>query len=120
MSMKVASVAVVLLLAITLVAGCGSGVKTSGEKSIYAAAASGDTATVREGLNNGFKVNTPDKDGMTLLHHAAQGNQADLVELLRERYAARVDAKDSKGRTPLDVAQEAGANEAAQRLAQGE
>lgn len=114
-----ATVFLVLAVVVSLF-GCGSGVKTSGEQSIYTAAEKGDLGAVRAAIRDGFKVNTKDSNGMTLLHHAAAGNQKDVAELLRERYAANIGIKDAKGRTPLDVAKESGSDDVAAMLAQAE
>lgn len=98
--------------------GCGSGVETEGENSIYAAAELGDVGGIRDALQYGFDVNEPDANGMTLLHHAAAANQAEVVEMLTNDFAASVTAMDSQGRTPLAVAQAAGSQEAMSILSQ--
>jgi len=59
-------------------------------------------------MQKGFKANTPDENGMTMLHHAAQAGQADVIELLTADYGANVLAQDKEGRTPLDLAQQNG------------
>ena len=104
-----------LVLAAIGAAGCG-GVPTSGEKSIYAAAEAGDMGALREMLREGFDVNTPDESGMTLLHHAAAGNQPDIIEMLVNEYPAKAGATDKEGRTALDVAVSMGNEDAAAAL----
>lgn len=91
--------------------GCG-GVETEGENSVYAAAQVGDVGAIREALDYDFEVNTPDADGMTLLHHAAVANQVDVVEMLINEFGASITAKDNQGRTPLDVARDRGSQDA--------
>lgn len=93
-------------------------VSTTGAGSIYASAEQGDVEALRGALRQGYQVNTPDEDGMTLLHHAAAGNQPDVVEMLLNDYAANVNAQDSQGRTPLDVARENGSQEVVRILEQ--
>ncbi|MCC6487948.1 MAG: ankyrin repeat domain-containing protein [Candidatus Hydrogenedentes bacterium] len=83
--------------------GCGR-VPTTGSGSIYQAAETGDVGALREMLRKGFDVNAPDDAGMTLLHHAAAGNQAEVVEMLINEYPAKSNVTDNEGRTPLDVA----------------
>jgi len=80
------------------------------------AAESGDVGALREMLRKGFDVNTPDESGMTLLHHAAAGNQPDVIEMLVNDYPAKADATDKEGRTPLDVAVSMGNEDAAVAL----
>ena len=48
-------------------------------------------------------MNATDEDGLTALHHAVPRG-AGVVQLLVD-HGASVDAKDKRGRTPLDVAQ---------------
>ncbi len=98
--------------------GCGSGVATEGENSIYAAAELGDAAGIRDALQYGFDVNQPDVNGMTLLHHAAAANQAEIVEMLTNDFAASVTVTDKQGRTPLAVAQASGSQDAMSILSQ--
>lgn len=95
--------------------GCG-GVPTSGGASIYAAAEAGDVGALREMLRKGFDVNIPDELGMTLLHHAAAGNQPDVIEMLLNDYPAKADVVDKEGRTALDVAVSMGNEDAAVAL----
>ncbi|MCC6696528.1 MAG: ankyrin repeat domain-containing protein [Candidatus Hydrogenedentes bacterium] len=104
-----------LLFAVIGAVGCG-GVPTSGGASIYSAAESGDMGALREMLRKGFDVNTPDDSGMTLLHHAAAGNQPDVIEMLMNDYPAKADVVDKEGRTALDVAVSMGNEDAAVAL----
>jgi ankyrin repeat protein len=105
---------VFVLLIVTGLAtfGCGN-VPTSGADSIYVSAETGDVAALRDALGRGFDVNKPDDEGMTLLHHAAIGNQVEVVEMLINDYSARPGLSDSQGRTPLDVADEMGNDDVA-------
>ena len=54
-------------------------------------------------LERGADVHATDEDGLTALHHAVPRG-AGVVQLLVDHGAA-VDAKDKRGRAPLDVAQ---------------
>lgn len=54
-------------------------------------------------LQLGADVNAVDKDGLTALHGAAARGADQIVQFLVEK-GARMDVKDKKGRTPLDVA----------------
>lgn len=85
-------------------AGCGSGVETEGQGSIYSLAAQGDIGKVRQGIESGFDVNTPDAQGKTLFHHAVEGNQHALVEVLIVNYRADGFIPDKQGVTAVDAA----------------
>lgn len=91
--------------------GCGSSgtVATTGGDSIFSAAEKGDIEAVSKAIRGGggFKVDTPDGSGKTVLHYAVIGNQQSLVEVLLD-YDANVAVKDAEGRTPLDYAEQAG------------
>jgi ankyrin repeat protein len=89
-------------------AGCGGGVETKGDDSVYKAAENGDIGKITAAIRNGFNANTPDDDGMTLLHHAALGGKADIVESLTADYGADASLQDKQGRTALDLAVESG------------
>jgi ankyrin repeat protein len=93
-----------LLLMVFGAAGCGSGVETEGQGSIYTQAAQGEIGKVRQGIESGFDVNTPDAQGKTLLHHAVEGNQHALVELLLVNYRADAFVQDNQGVTAVDAA----------------
>lgn len=98
-------------------AGCGGGsAPTTGDESIYLAAYNGDSAKVSAYLHGGFDVNRPDENGRTLLHHAAAGNRLNVMEILTEEFQARVNVADHDGRTPLDLAREANAQDAIRYL----
>jgi len=105
-SRSVRSVIVLSILAGLAALGCGN-VPTSGAKSIYVSAETGDVDALRDALGKGeFDVNKPDDEGMTLLHHAALGNQLEVVEMLLNDYSAKANLTDGQGRTPLDIADE--------------
>lgn len=98
-----------LMLTITFAAtGCGSGVETSGSESIYMKAAEGKVGEIRGALQNGFKVNTQDDNGRTLLHYAAAGNQLNVAEMLIVNFGADPTLKDVDGFSALDIALQAG------------
>lgn len=65
-------------------------------------------------LSNGAHANTPQRDGDSLLHAAARRGDPALVRYLLRR-GADSDARDLRGRTPLELA-EAGGHEAAVAL----
>jgi len=106
--------AIVILL---LAAGCSPDVPTKGEESIYSSAQQGDMARVGDYVRAGFQVDTPDENGMTLLHHAALGNQVYLAEMLLEEFGADLTVQDDQGKTPFDVARESGSQGVAILLA---
>ncbi len=57
-------------------------------------------------LEQGIAINSKDKDGMTPLHHAVNGDgSAAITQFLIEHGADR-ECKDKDGRTPLEIAQE--------------
>lgn len=71
---------------------------------LQAAFQTGDMDALRELLRVGLEVNPSTEAGMTLLHHAAAGNQPDVIEMLINEYPAKSNVTDNEGRTPLDVA----------------
>src|SRR5436190_11727484 len=76
--------------------------------SVADAAMRGDIAAVRALVQSGADVNTPEGDGMTALHWAAEHGDADLAALLLAR-GASVTAETRIGRhTPLHVAARTG------------
>lgn len=58
-------------------------------------------------LGNGGDPNAPQADGVSILHRAAARGSEEVVHIAM-RKGARLDARDPSGRTPLDVAREAG------------
>jgi ankyrin repeat protein len=94
-------------VAVFAFSGC-SKVATKGEDSIYNAAASGDLAQITSATQNGFDINTPDENGMTLLHHAAKAGKKDVVEMLTGDYNANTSLQDKSGKTAFDLAVESG------------
>ena len=80
------------------------------------AAMRGDAQAVRALIAQGVDVNTPQGDGMTALHWAAERADAALVRVLLEA-GARVDAATRIGDyTPLHLAAKAGGGEAVEAL----
>lgn len=92
------------------VVGCGGGgqVATTGDESIYAMAAAGDSNSVAAAIRSGFDVNRPDENGMTVLHHAVRNNQTGLAETLIEDFRASPTLPDAQGQTAIDYARAAG------------
>ena len=64
----------------------------------------GNIAALREALGNGFRTDFVDVGCETPMHAAATSGSARMCEILFAQ-GARVDARDSGGRTPADVAQ---------------
>jgi uncharacterized protein len=60
-------------------------------------------ASIQLCLDAGADVNTVDNQGETALHGAAQKGYDHVVQFLAD-HGAKLDAKDKKGRTPLDAA----------------
>lgn len=101
------------VLMLTVVSACGkSRVQITGPNSVYAAAERGEFNAVQDAILQGFQINAPDDRGLSVLHHAAAYNQASLLDELIDRYGANPAAKDSAGRTPLDIAMQVGAADA--------
>ena len=103
MGMKYGQVCAAILLSFFIV-GCGSGVETSGDQSIYANASFGELGKVRGGIEAGFDVNSQDEYGCTVLHYAVDGTHTNLAEMLIVTYGADASIKDNEGNTPVDVA----------------
>ncbi len=85
-----------------LMAAAGLGTKeedTTGRKKTEAEA----IASMKLCLDAGAEVNTADNQGETALHGAAQKGWDQVVQFLVD-HGAKLDAKDKKGRTPLDAA----------------
>jgi ankyrin repeat protein len=85
-----------------LMAAAGLGTKeedTTGRKKTEAEA----IASIQLCLGAGADVNAADNQGQTALHGAAQKGWDQVVQFLADR-GAKLDAKDKKGRTPLDAA----------------
>ena len=69
-------------------------------------------------LDKGANVNAKEnKDGQTPLHRAATRGHANIVEILLAR-GADTNAKDHRGRTALDLAEDRGRTEVANLLRQ--
>jgi len=58
---------------------------------------------VEQLLESGIKPDSPDDDGWTPLHFAAQGNASVVMTMLLDA-GAPVDARDRHGNTPLSTA----------------
>jgi len=85
-----------------LMAAAGLGSKeedTTGRKKTEAEA----IASIKLCLDAGADVNTADNQGETALHGASQKGYDQVVQFLAD-HGAKLDAKDKKGRTPLDAA----------------
>src|SRR4029434_566630 len=77
------------------------GVSTSNaQSSLIAAIKANDVATVRALLDQRTDVNAVQADGTTALHWAAEGDAAEIVQLLI-RAGANVTATNRYGATPL-------------------
>ena len=109
-----------LVAAIALTAAGCSGVSTTGDSSIYKIAEAGMLNELTAELNKGrFNINQQDENGMTLLHHAAMGNNFHVIEYLTESRGANAGLRDNQDRTPFDIAV-AQENWAAAQVLQGE
>jgi ankyrin repeat protein len=71
--------------------------------------AAGDANYIPLPMENEGPYGGDDDSGLTLLHWAAFYNQVDSVQLLLE-YGAKVDTKDLKGKTAMDLAKSAKAS----------
>lgn len=85
---------------------------------IYQAAAAGDLQAVQQFIAAGdWDFNLINHEGMTPLHAAVKGGNADIVTLMVQQ-GAFIEITDTSGRTPLQYAQELGQQEVAQTLQQ--
>lgn len=60
----------------------------------------GITSRCKWALENGAKIDTPNRDGMTALHAAANIDDGDMVDFIVSQGAA-IEAQDKDGHTPL-------------------
>lgn len=74
------------------------------EKSVSAAAARGELATVRKLLEAGGDVNERDAGGNTALLHAVTGRDINMIDLLLSTKGIDVNAANKAGIKPLDLA----------------
>ncbi|KAH6561403.1 hypothetical protein BASA50_009506 [Batrachochytrium salamandrivorans] len=73
------------------------------DKTIFEWAEEGSVPHVNEMLQAGICINVRDKEGMSLLHWAADRDYLDLAKLLLE-HGIQVNAQDNTGLTPLHYA----------------
>jgi len=85
---------------------------------VHCAAAGRQYDLVAWFLDRGADLHGPQAGDWTLLHHAAQQGDLAFTEALLAR-GAKVDAKNVKGQSPLDVARGLGHREVAARLEAG-
>lgn len=81
----------------------------------------GAEATIYLAKQNGRDVNTPDENGRTLLHMAAEAGKTDFLEKVLSGTDGKnvdLDARDYKGRTPLMLAAYAGQTAFVDKLAE--
>ena len=83
---------------------------------IFAAAARGTVSEIERFIRNGVSVNVKDRYDWTPLHAAAQTNSAEVLRYLISQ-GADVHARDSMGRTPLDMTRGLGEQAAILRTA---
>jgi len=84
---------------------------------LFEAAKAGNFFKVRELVDNGADVRAKDRDGVTLLHVAAEWGHTEISALLIEK-GADVSAKDKYGNTPLYWADSGGHTEVVDLLKQ--
>jgi len=104
-----ALVAVIPLLLVAMVFGCGSPAPRAGDTAeLHDAAKNGDVDRIRDLLAlEKALLNETDENLQTALHHAVAGGHLDSAELLLEE-GADVAATDAENRTPLHEAADAG------------
>jgi ankyrin repeat protein len=103
----------VAALAVLLLAGCGGDGERAGRdepspgRTLVAAAAAGDAATVRRLLADGVDVDTRDANGRTAVTAAALGEHVEAARVLVAA-GADVDLQDAERNNPLLVCGETG------------
>lgn len=91
---------------LTISVGCGGAPTTASGMTIYEAAEKGDASAVGALIRQGFDINKPDENGLTIMHYAAIGNHPEVIEMLTEDFGANPNIRDAQGRTPLSYARE--------------
>ena len=71
---------------------------------LHFASQRGKYKIIRTLLDNGADINTKDKDGYNVMHHAAKGDQPTSLTYFIEKQKMNINKTDNKGRTPLHVA----------------
>jgi len=113
----------VALMALTMVAGCGSGSVSEGDPAvqlgadnIYVAASQGDLEAVRSFIEqDAWDSQRPDGEGVTPLTAAVEGGNVEIVRLMVEN-GADVNQIDARLMTPLQVAEKSGKSEMVELL----
>jgi ankyrin repeat protein len=86
-----------------LMAAAGLGAPRSSDEVVEAGDRNDPVEVVRLLVEHGADVNAANKAGMTALHYAVQRGSERVIEFLA-RQGARFDARDTQGRTPVDLA----------------
>jgi ankyrin repeat protein len=82
---------------------------------LYRAIHTGDLDQIKRHLLHGTDIHSPDREGNTPLHVAAEQGRLVISQLLLE-HGAPLDAHDAQGRTPLEAALLAGKVQVARML----
>ena len=90
--------------------------KTKDPQAVFDLIRRGDTTGGACALKNGLPLDLTDRNGMTMLHHAAGHDARLIAAVLTEKANAAPWARDKYGRLPLDVARECAHAEMSDRL----
>lgn len=74
---------------------------TTGRTPLMLAADLGNLPAMEQLIEHGAKVNSVDQHGLTVLHHAVDSGNKNVVRLLLKNPAVDINAEDNKGKTPL-------------------
>tara|TARA_E500000318_G_scaffold107170_1_gene116113 strand:+ start:2802 stop:3359 length:558 start_codon:yes stop_codon:yes gene_type:complete len=80
--------------------------KTKDPQAVFDLIRRGDTTGFACALKNGLPPDLADRNGMTMLHHAAGHDARLIAAMLTDKANATPWARDKYGRLPLDVARE--------------
>lgn len=90
--------------------------KTRGAEGLARAVRRGDAVAIACAAREGRKLDAPDRNGMTPLHHAAAYDARLIGTLLTERTDGAQWHRDRYSRLPLDLARQSGNHEIGDRL----
>ena len=72
-----------------------------GNTPLLYAAYRGNLKIIQNLINNGSIIDCTSKNGLNLIHMAAQGNNPNIIIFFKEKYKFNINKKDNNGNTPL-------------------